>query len=61
MPLDMVIIKGVWPSLSVLNRLHDFEVSALDLLNIILYIIIPKEFNKGIKNGPPRNYEIGKY
>ena len=25
MPLDMVIIKGVWPSLSVLNRLHDFE------------------------------------
>ena len=25
MPLDMVIIKGVWPSLSVLNRLHHFE------------------------------------
>ena len=62
MPLDMVIIKGVWPSLSVLNRLHHFEaVTALDLLNIILHIIIPKKFNKAIKNGLPKNYEIGKY
>ena len=32
-----------------------------DRLNIILHIIIPKEFNKGIKNGLLRNDEIGKY